>query len=130
MTSQPLFQITLVLRRLGVAIFAGIIKIVTFLLKQSLKTEEKLKELEILYQNAIYAFISWYNKICWFPVKNCWYQRNSRGVSRDSYILWIFFRYSISVPSFIIVGYVWQILRRGALFGPLSVSSPKKTHPE
>ena len=52
-------------------------------------------------------------------MKNCRYQRNSRGASRDSYILRIFFRYSISVPSFIIVGYVWQILRRGALFGPL-----------
>ena len=59
-------------------------KLELFLLRQSLKTQEKLKELDILYQNAIYACISWYSKICWFPVKNCWCQRNSRGVSRDS----------------------------------------------
>ena len=28
------------------------------------------KTLEIMYQNGIYVVISWYNKICWFPVKN------------------------------------------------------------
>ena len=37
------FQILFILRRSGVAIFADIIKIVTFLLKQSLKTQEQLK---------------------------------------------------------------------------------------
>ena len=46
-----------------------------------------------MYQNTIYICISWYSKICWFPVKKCWYQQNSRGVSRDSYIfldlLWV-----------------------------------------
>ena len=36
----------------GVAIFADFIKILT------LKTQEKFKELEILYQNAIYICIS------------------------------------------------------------------------
>ena len=41
-----------------VAIFADIIKVLLFLLKQFLKTLENLKELEILYQNAIYTFIS------------------------------------------------------------------------
>ena len=30
-----------------------------------------------MYQNAIYTCISWYSKICWFPVKICWCQRNS-----------------------------------------------------
>ena len=34
-----------------------------------------------------------------------WYQKNSRRVSRDLYIFWIF-SYGISVESFIIVGYV------------------------
>ena len=58
MTSQPLFQNTFILRRPGVSIFADIIKIVTFLLKISLKTQEKLQELEILCQNAIYTCIS------------------------------------------------------------------------
>ena len=39
------FQNTLILRRPGVAIFAGIIKIVSMLIKKLLKTQEKLKEL-------------------------------------------------------------------------------------
>ena len=51
-----------------------------------------------MYQYAIYTCISRYSKICWFPVKNCWCQQNSRDVSRDLYIFWIFFRYSIIVP--------------------------------
>ena len=58
MTSQPLFQNTCILRRLGVAIFANIIKIVTTFIKTILKTQEKLKELETMYQNAIYICIS------------------------------------------------------------------------
>ena len=40
-----------------------------YLLKKSLKTQNKLKELEIMYQYAIYTGISWYSKICRFPVK-------------------------------------------------------------
>ena len=44
MTSQPLFQNTVILRRPGVAIFADIIKIITRFIR---KTQEKLKELEI-----------------------------------------------------------------------------------
>ena len=53
MTPKNLFQNTVILRRPGVAIFADIIKIVTFFIKKSLKTQEKLKELKILCQNAI-----------------------------------------------------------------------------
>ena len=45
-------------------------KLWPFLLKQSLKTHEKLEELEIMYLNGIYIGISLYNKICWFPRKN------------------------------------------------------------
>ena len=60
-------------------------------------------------QNEIFICIFWYSKICWFPVKKCWCQQNSRGASRQSYILWILFRSGVIVPSFIIVGYVWQI---------------------
>ena len=70
-----------------------------------------LKQLEIMSQSAVHICISWYSKICWFPVKKCWRQQNSRGVSRDSYIFCIFFRKGITVLSFILVGYVWQILR-------------------
>ena len=38
----------------GVPIFADIIKIITRFSKECLRTQEKLKELEIMYQNAIY----------------------------------------------------------------------------
>ena len=41
------------------------------LLKQSLKNQEKLKEGELLCQNAIGICIYGYSKICWFPVKKC-----------------------------------------------------------
>ena len=41
-----------------VAIFVGIIKIVTFLLKDPLKTQEKLVELDIIHLNEIYIRIS------------------------------------------------------------------------
>ena len=63
-----------------------------------------------MHQNAIYICISWYSKTCWFPGKKFWYQQNSRVMSRDSYIFGIFFSEGITVPSFIIVEYVWQIL--------------------
>ena len=80
-----------------------------------------------MYQNAIYICISWNSNICWFPVKKCWCQQNSRDVSHDSYIFWIFFRYGITVPSFTIAGYAWQILEKGGLFGtPHPWAAPKK----
>ena len=103
-------------------------KLEPYLLKQSLKTKEKLKELQIKYQNAIYICISLYSKICWFSVKKCW----CKDVSPDTYTFWISFRQSMTVPSFIIVGYVWQILGRGGTFGPQtppslsSMSRPEK----
>ena len=58
MMLERLFKNTFILRRPGVAIFGDIIKIVTMFIKQSLKTQEKLKELEIMYQNGIYICIS------------------------------------------------------------------------
>ena len=64
MTSLSLFQNTVILRRPGVAIFADIIKIIARFIKKNLKTQKKLKELEIMYQNAIYIYISLNNKIC------------------------------------------------------------------
>ena len=64
-----------------------------------------------MYQNAVYTCISCYGKICWFAVRTCWYQQNSKDVLRDLYNFWIFFRRGIIVPSFIIAGYVRQILR-------------------
>ena len=51
-----------------------------------------IKKLAIMYYNAIYICISWYNRSCWFPVKKCWCQQNSKGESHDLFIFWIFFR--------------------------------------
>ena len=48
----------LFLRKTRVANLANIIKVVTILLKQSLKTQEKLEELVIMYQNSVYIYIS------------------------------------------------------------------------
>ena len=48
----------LFLRKTRVVNLANIIKVVTILLKQSLKTQEKLEELVIIYQNSVYIYIS------------------------------------------------------------------------
>ena len=80
-----------------------------------------------MYQNATYIYISWYSKICWFPMKKCWCQQNSRSVSRDSHNFWIFLRLGITVPSFIIAGYVWQILGRGTFLSPPIREQPQET---
>ena len=58
MTSKTLFQNTFILRRPRGASFADIIKIVTMFIKKSLKSQKKLQELEIMYQDAIYSCIS------------------------------------------------------------------------
>ena len=54
MASENLFQNIVILRRPGVVFFADIIKIIKnyhffFTKKKSLKTQEKRKELEIMY---------------------------------------------------------------------------------
>ena len=69
MMSPFLFQNTFVVRRTGLAIFADIIKTVTVFIKKYLMTQEKLKEIDIMYQNGINIFIFWYSKICCFPAK-------------------------------------------------------------
>ena len=51
-------------KKAWVTIFTGIIKVVTIFIKTSLKTQEKLEELEIMYLNGIYICISIYSKIC------------------------------------------------------------------
>ena len=63
MTSETLFQNTVILRRPEVARFAGIIRIITRFVKKVFK-DSKVKELQDMYQNAIYICISSHNKIC------------------------------------------------------------------
>ena len=69
-------------------------------------------------QNAMSICIIWYIKICWFPLKNYWYQQNLRDVSRDLYIFGIFLRSGITVSSFVIARYVWHILGRVTFLAP------------
>ena len=92
MTSEPLFQNTFILGRPRVAIFADIIKIVTTVIQAIFKDSKKVKkELEIMFKNAIYTFISWYRKIYWFPVKNADVSR-IQGVC---HVVYIFFGSSL-----------------------------------
>ena len=79
-------------------------------------SQETLKESEIMYYNAIYICIFWYNKSCWFSVKKCWCQQNLRGVLRNLNIFWIFFIQGTAVLSFIIVKYGWQLLWKVRFF--------------
>ena len=54
----------------------------------------------------------------------------THGVSDMIYIFFlIFFRQGTTVPSSIIVGYVWQILGRGVFCSPTR-EQPEKAHPK
>ena len=120
MTSWTLSQNTFILRRPRVAFFADIIKIVTMCIKMIFKDSKQVQRIRsyaVMYQNETYICICWYTKIRWISAKKYWCQQNPRGVPHDLHIFWIFFRYGIFVPSFIIVGYERQILGR-ALFRP------------
>ena len=61
----------LFLRRPRIAILLTSSKLRPRLLKESLMTQEKLEELEIMYLNGIYICISRYSKISQFPVTKC-----------------------------------------------------------
>ena len=63
-----------------------------YFLRKSLKTQEKLEELEIMYLKGIYICVSWYSKICSFPVKKSLCQQNSRFIF---YTIYIFFGSSL-----------------------------------
>ena len=58
MTSKPLFQSTLILRRPGVDIFADIIKIVSMFIKTITKDSRKVKRIRNYLSNPIYMCIS------------------------------------------------------------------------
>ena len=65
---------------------------------------------------SVFVFLD-ITKYADFRWKKYWYQQNSSGVSRNLYCFWIFFRQGITVPTFIILRYMWQILGRD-LFAP------------
>ena len=70
-------------------------------------------------------------------MKKSWFQQKSRSVSRDLYMVFEPSLGNLKLQSFIIVGFVWQILDGGlgggggvGVLPAVSVSSPKKAHPE
>ena len=113
MTSQPLYQNPFILRRPKVANFADIIKIPT----------KRLNKLEIMCWNAIYICISWFSKICWFSVKECWCQQNSSGMSRDLYIFFDLLWVRYNCPK---CHYRKTYFREGAFLVPTIREQPRK----
>ena len=78
-----------------------------------------------MYQNTIYICISWYSKICWFPVKNADVSR-IQGVCHVIHMLFGSSLGKLWLPSFIIVGFVWQILGKGAFLPIPFLEQPQK----
>ena len=127
------FQNTFILGRSGVAIFVDIIKILTMFFITIYKDSGKVK----INRNHVTK----YNRYMYFLIKqNLLISGEKILISAElkrSVIwfiyFWIFFGWDITVPSFFIVGYVWQILERGG-FLPTppapspSVSSNQKSH--
>ena len=83
------FKNTFVLRRLRVAIFDNIIKIVTIFIK----TIFKVKSIRTYISKCSLCLYFLIQQSLLISSKKCWYQQNSSVVSRDSYIfldlLWV-----------------------------------------
>ena len=98
------------------------------LLTKFLKTQKKVKELEIMYQNAIFICIPWYSNICWFLANDA----NVSRIQRVCHVIHIFFnllwvRYNCSK-----VHQCW-ICVAGFKEGAFAYSirrQPQKDHPE
>ena len=74
-------------------------------IKAIFKDSKKFKK--IMYQNVIYIDTPWLAKFTDFRWKNAGVSRTADGgVSRDSSIFWVFFRWGGTVPTLTIVGYV------------------------
>ena len=61
---------TFMLRRPRVAIFADINKIVTMFIKTIFEDSKKVKRIKNYISKCNLYLYFWYNKICWFSVKN------------------------------------------------------------
>ena len=97
-----------------VVIFADVIKNVTIvivIIKTIIKYSKKVK----IQSTSIFLDITKFADFRWQNAS--WLLQ-----SRDLHIFWIFLRYVITAPSFIIVEYVWQILGRGG--GPFWLTHP------
>ena len=67
-------------------------QIITMFIKKSLKTQENLKELEIMYQNAIYICFSWYNNNLLISGEKMLMSSELRGGVTWFISFWIIFR--------------------------------------
>ena len=70
MTPKPLVRNIFILTRLEVANFVDVIKIVTMFIKKNLKSQKKLKELKLMYQNESVSVFSDIAKFSGFRLKN------------------------------------------------------------
>ena len=107
MTPQLFFQKNLILRRLRVAIFAGIIKIVTLFIKTTHKDSRKIKRIR--------NYVSKWRLYLYFLITNIWqFLVKNSDVSRTQgmcHVIQIDFGSSLSkillcLPGFIIIRYV------------------------
>ena len=107
MTSQPLFQNTFVLRRLRVAIFADIIKIVTMFFKTIFKVSRIIKRIRNYVPKCnLYLYLLILQNLLISGEKTLM-SAELNGVCPVIYkYIWIFFRSGITAPSFTIGGYV------------------------
>ena len=121
------FKITFILRRPTVANFVDIIKNSTMFMKTIFEDSKTVKKSRTYaWKCNLYLFFLILKKLLIFGEKS-WCQENSKGTSRGLCIFWIFFRWGTTLPSFINVGYVSQILegRGGGLFRKFKKPNPE-----
>ena len=113
------------------AIFANIIQIVTTFIRKIFKYLKKVKRSrnnESKYNQYLYFLIQ---QNLLISSEKMLMSAGLKGCVTWFIFFWVFFRWGTSVPSFIILGYVWQILGRGEGEGFAShpsVSSPEKAN--
>ena len=117
MRSWPLFQNIFILRRPRVAFFADIFKIVTMFIKTIFKDSGKVKRIKnyLLKCNIYLYFLIYQNML--ISGEKILMSAELKGCVTWLLLFWIFFRHGISVPSFLIVGYVRQTLDKMAFLG-------------
>ena len=106
-----LFQSTFILRRPGVTIFADIIQIVIMFMKTIFKNWKDFKRIR--------NYVPRWNLYMYFLISGENMLMADVSITQGvCHVIHIFFGSSLAkveLPSFIIVGYVWQILGRGFL---------------
>ena len=113
------------LRRPRVTNFPDIIKVSTMFIKTTFNDSKKVKPIgNYALKRNLYLYFLIKQKLL-ISVKKYWRQQNSKGVSRDLYIFWSFFRQVMTVPSFMNVGYVWDILGKWAFLPPIREQARK-----